>query len=154
MKALVAYYSRTGNTKKVAEAIAKAVTADTEEIISIKKRKGLFNYLLSGREAMRKISAKIEPVKKNPEDYDIVIIGTPIWGFAVSSPIRAYAEYCKGKVKKTAFFSTAGGSSAKNTFNDLSSIIGIKPCGTIELKTSEVKTSSYFQKLKTFIEKF
>jgi flavodoxin len=41
MKSLVVYYSRSGNTRFVAEQISEEIGADIEEIIDIKKRKGL-----------------------------------------------------------------------------------------------------------------
>jgi flavodoxin len=41
-KILVVYYSRTGVTKKLAENIAKELHADGEELVDIKKRKGLW----------------------------------------------------------------------------------------------------------------
>ena len=38
MNTLVVYYSRTGNTKAIGEAIAEALNADIDEIIDLKKR--------------------------------------------------------------------------------------------------------------------
>ena len=45
MKVLVVYYSRTGNTKFVAEAIAQSLEADIEEIKDGKNRMGVFGFL-------------------------------------------------------------------------------------------------------------
>ena len=50
-KTLVAYYSRTGTTKKVGEAIAKALKADIDEIIDLKKRSGAIGWVVSGKDA-------------------------------------------------------------------------------------------------------
>ena len=52
MKVLVAFYSRTGSTKLVAEAIAQALNADVEEIKDKKDRNGIFGFLKSGYEAV------------------------------------------------------------------------------------------------------
>jgi len=54
MKALVVYYSRTGNTKFVAEKIAQELGADIEEVIDKKNRFGLINYLRAGGDALRR----------------------------------------------------------------------------------------------------
>ena len=53
MKALVVYYSRTGNTKHVAEMIAGALKADLEELVDKRGREGFLGYLRSGRDAIR-----------------------------------------------------------------------------------------------------
>jgi len=48
MKTLVAYYSRTGNTKKVAVEIAKNLKADIDEIIDKKDRSGMIGWIIGG----------------------------------------------------------------------------------------------------------
>jgi hypothetical protein len=51
-KIAVVYYSRGGQTKKVAQAAAAALDADIEEIIDTKKRIGLFPYFAAGFAAL------------------------------------------------------------------------------------------------------
>jgi flavodoxin len=48
MRTLVAYYSRTGNTKFVAEKIAKCLNAETCEVIDKKNRKGKLAFVICG----------------------------------------------------------------------------------------------------------
>jgi flavodoxin len=79
-KILVVYYSRTGNTKKIAGELAKKFSADLEAIDDSQDRSGVFNYLKSGYEAARKKECVISALKHNPSDYDIVIIGTHRYG--------------------------------------------------------------------------
>lgn len=55
---LVVYYSRTGATRKVAEYITKQLGADMEEIIDMKKRSGIWGFLIGGRDALRKKKRK------------------------------------------------------------------------------------------------
>ncbi len=47
-KILVAYYSKTGNTKRAAEDIAKSLGADLEEIKDKRNRKGFGRGLRAG----------------------------------------------------------------------------------------------------------
>ncbi|MFH1248895.1 MAG: NAD(P)H-dependent oxidoreductase [archaeon] len=86
MKTLVVYYSRTGTTKKVASEIASILKCGIEEIIDLKNRSGPIGWINAGRDGMKKILSDISRIKKNPADYDLVIIGTPIWGGNVSPP--------------------------------------------------------------------
>lgn len=61
MKALVVYYSRTGNTEKVGKALAKGLGADTEEIIDKKNRKTpLIGFIRSGYHALKEKERRIE----------------------------------------------------------------------------------------------
>ena len=76
MKTLVVFYSRTGNNKKIAEELAKATKADIDEIVDKKNRKGRLNWLRAGRDSMNKKTTEIES-KKNPNDYDLIVLCTP-----------------------------------------------------------------------------
>ena len=78
MKVLVVYYSRTGTTKLIGDKISEELKADVEEIISVKNRKGIFGYLLCGKEGMKKIAAEIKETKKDPALYDLVVIGIKV----------------------------------------------------------------------------
>src|SRR4030042_2007717 len=127
MKALVVYYSRTGNTKKAGEDIAKELKADSEEIIDRKNRKGPLNYLSAGREAMKKKLTEIAPLQKDPAKYDMVIIGTPNWGSNISCAARTYISQNRDKLKSVAFFCTAGGGSNGHIFSDLKELCGKSP---------------------------
>lgn len=51
MKILITYYSRTGNTKNIAEKIKKTLNCDIEEIKEKVNRLGIWGYIQSGRES-------------------------------------------------------------------------------------------------------
>ena len=74
MKKLVAYYSRTGNTKFVAEKIADQLDAETCEVIDKKNRNGKLVFLTGGYAALREKLTKIE-VNKIIDDYDFIVVG-------------------------------------------------------------------------------
>ncbi len=106
MKILVAYYSRTGTTRKVAEAIAGILKCDIEEVIDKKSRSGALGWLKSGRDAGSKKLTTIEETKNDPGLYDVVAIGTPVWNGTMSTPIRTYIVQHRESFKKVAFFCT------------------------------------------------
>ncbi|MBD3314109.1 hypothetical protein GF345_06720 [Candidatus Woesearchaeota archaeon] len=152
MKSLVVFYSRTGTTRKVAEDIAEALNADTEEIIPERDRKGVMGYLVSGKEATQKKAAEIKKTEKDPSKYGLVVIGTPIWGWNLSSPVRAYIQQNKSKINKAAFFCTMGGSGDRTAFEDMRKEVK-KPVATMSLKTKEVADDSYKDDVKEFVRK-
>ena len=121
MNALVIYFSATGNTREVALMIAEQAGAD---IYEIKLQKPLpeseFGVYVKGISMMLK--------KKNPalkEDfpplsaYDIVFIGTPVWGSKMAPPLKAFLEACPLGKQKTALFVCYKASGYEGCFKDM-----------------------------------
>ena len=63
MKTLVAYYSRSGNTRFVAQKIAEGLDADLCEIVDKKNRNGKWVFLTGGYSAFREKLTEIEVTK-------------------------------------------------------------------------------------------
>jgi flavodoxin len=151
MKTLVIYYSRTGITKQIGDIIAKKLGADVEEIKDTVDRSGAKGYLLSGRDAMKKKLTRLEPLAKNPSDYDLAIIGTPVWCWNMSVPVRTYVSENKDKFSKVAYFCTMGGAGDQKTFSGTEEIIGKKPISTLTLTTKEVVKNEFSKKIEKFL---
>ncbi len=152
MKSLVVYYSRTGTTKTVGKAIAKELKADSDEIIDLKKRLGPINWLIAGWDATRRRLTKIKTQKK-PESYDMIIIGTPIWGKNMTPAVRTYLTNNDLNRKKVGFFCTSGGDNVEKAFTEMkelapkSAIVGKRG-----IRMREVKSDSYEEKVKSFVK--
>ncbi|MBT0158426.1 flavodoxin [Candidatus Bathyarchaeota archaeon A05DMB-2] len=123
MKSLVVYYSRSGNTRFVAEQIAKEIGGDIEEIIDKKKRKGLLGFVLSGYDATRGRGTKIEPMKRSPKDYDLVVVGTPMWNKRITPAVRTYLKGNDFSGKRVALFCTSLGSESERVFKTLKELM-------------------------------
>jgi len=149
MKPLVVYYSRTGTTRKVAEAIADLLRCGYEQVIDARNRAGLLGYLLSGRDAMRRRLTAIKEVAKNPSLYDVVVIGTPVWVYTASTPIRTYLAQRRRLFKGVAFFCTYGGDCG-HVISDMEELCRRKPRALLELQTKEVRKGEYAQKVQDF----
>lgn len=109
MKSLVVYYTRTGNARFVAETIAAEIGADVEEVIDLKKRTGVLGYLSGGSDARRGKETEIASTKKSPAEYDLVIVGTPVWAGRPAPAILTYFKKHDFADKKVAVFFTQGG---------------------------------------------
>ncbi len=109
MKSLVVYYTRSGNTRFVAETIAAEIGSDVEEVVDLKKRSGVFGYLSGGSDARRGKETEIAPTKKSPSEYDLVIVGSPIWAGRHVPAITTYLKMNDVSGKKVAVFFTQGG---------------------------------------------
>lgn len=153
MKILIVFYSKTGTTKKLAEKLASILGADTESLIDNKKRTGLIGWLTGGRDGMRKISTTIKPVSKNAADYDMVLIGGPLWGFkSVAPATRTYLLQNRDIIKKAGFFMTCGGTSSTDAFDDLKSVYGKPIVGTLDILQRNIDSIDTEQQMKSFAE--
>jgi flavodoxin len=130
-KILVVYYSLTGNTKFVAEHISNELNADIEELKPIKDLNpdSGTKYFWGGMKAKMKSKPKLEELKYSPLEYDLIIIGTPVWAWTLSPPIRSYCSEFNLEDKKVALFTSSSGNGIKamKRFKDVmekSSIIG------------------------------
>lgn len=150
MKILIAFYSRTGTTKKVAEALAQMLGAEVEEIKDTVDRTGAKGYLLSGKEATLKQLTTLEATLHNPADFDLVIVGTPIWGWNLSSPVRTYLEEHKHDFKKIAFFCTMGGSGVERATKETEKTTGLEISTSLGLTTLEVVKNKFMEKLEKY----
>ncbi len=108
MKTLVVYYSRTGNTKFVAEEITAELGADIEEIIDLKNREGKLGWLSASRDGTGNRQTKIQETTRDPQNYDLIVIGTPVWAWSPSAAIRTYVAKHDLSEKKVALFLTVG----------------------------------------------
>jgi flavodoxin len=104
MKTLVVYYTRTGNSKFAAETIAAELGADVEEVIDLKNRQGRLAYMSCGRDATRGKETEIASTKRNPADYDLIVIAQPVWAWSPTPAIRTYVNKNDLSGKKVALF--------------------------------------------------
>lgn len=104
MRTLVVYYTRTGNSKLAAEIIAAELGADVEEVVDLKKRQGRLAYMWCGRDAMSGKETEIAQTKRDPADYDLIVIAQPVWAWSPTPAIRTYVNKNDLSGKKVALF--------------------------------------------------
>lgn len=152
MHILVVWYSRTGTTQTIGQAIAGKLGADSEAIQDTVDRGGAMGYVRSGRDAMQRTLTQLQPVRHDPAHYDLVVIGTPIWGWNMSVPIRTYlTDHQHAFSKQVAFFCTMGGSGDEKAFTEMATIINNQPIATLAIKTVDVAKEQFTGALEGFI---
>jgi flavodoxin len=106
MKTLVVYYSYEGSCALIAEHIKRAVQADMLELKpeDEKRRTGLTKYFWGGRQVMTHAHPKLKPYDFNPEPYDLIIIGSPVWAGSPAPALNTFLEEAKITGKKLALF--------------------------------------------------
>jgi flavodoxin len=150
-KILVVYYSRTGHMRDVSEAIAARCGADIEVIDDSRNRAGFWAYLRSAREAIKQISIEIRPPVHRPGDYDLVVLGSPVWAGHMCSPMRAYLGAESSQLKCIAICCTEGGSGGDKVIDEIARLCGQAPVAVMRVQDRELGSAGFERKLEQFM---
>ncbi len=150
-KILVAYYSRTGHTRKLAEALTQALSADIDPILeTVFRRGGFLGNLVTTWEALGKRESAIRPSILDPGAYDLVAIGTQVWAGNLPPPVRAYVSRHRGRINRFALFCTLGGMGSERVFAEIARLIGRQPVARLEVRQSQLPTGAFRPALAAF----
>lgn len=124
-KGLVAYFSASGNTKKIAEMVAEEGGFDLHEIAPEKEyTKADLNWMdKKSRSSVEMNDKTFRPaIQKSDLDisgYDKILIGFPIWWYVAPTIINTFLEAYDFAGKQVILFATSGGSGFGNTVKEL-----------------------------------
>ena len=141
MNVLVVYYSLTGHTAQLAEAVASLLNADTEVLEDQRAWNGFLGYLKLAHDVLRKVEPRLAPVVHDPADYDLVVLAGPVWVSRMCSPTVAYALQHKEHFTRTALLCTSRSGEPGYPDRCMSSLIeatGIKPVAALGLSHKDI----------------
>ena len=155
-KVLVAYFSASGVTAKVAGNLAKAVGADLYEIVpEIPYTKADLNWMskksrssveMADRSSRPAIAARVDDM----EQYDTVFVGFPIWWYREPSIIDTFMESYDFSGKTVIPFATSGSSGLGDSYKNLQALAP----GAIVKDGRRFKSSASEASLKEWAEQF
>ena len=122
---LVAYFSASGVTAKVAGKLASALEADTYEINpEVKYTKADLNWMnKKSRSSVEMNDKSFRPAiitgDVDVSGYDTIYLGFPIWWYVAPTIINTFLEAYDFSGKKIILFATAGSSGFGNTAAEL-----------------------------------
>ena len=92
MKKLVVFYSYTGHTKMIAENIQQKLNCDILEIKPVKPYSTDYQTVVDEEQNNSSVgkTPDIQKIDKNLNDYDEIIIGTPVWWYTIAPVIRTF----------------------------------------------------------------
>ena len=127
-KVLVAYFSASGVTAKVASNLAKAVGADLFEIVpEVPYTKADLNWMskksrssveMADRSSRPAIAARVDDMKQ----YDTVFVGFPVWWYREPSIIDTFMESYDFSGKTVIPFATSGSSGLGDSYKNLQAL--------------------------------
>ena len=155
-KKLVAYFSASGVTAKVAKTLASAIDADLHEILPVQKytsadlnwtnKKSRSSVEMNDKSFRPAIANQVE----NMEQYDVIYVGFPIWWYVAPTIINTFLESYNLEGKVIVPFATSGGSGMVGTNADLKD-----SCKGAELKEGRrFSSNARAEELKAWAEKF
>ena len=155
MKILIVYYSYGNNTRNIANIINKEIDADILEINPLKPFTTNYQELVDEYE--RKMDDKeiieLNDININLEDYDRVILGTPVWWYHITPVLRSFlVKYDISKKKVYAFITNGGwlGESINDIkeYTNLSQYVNLEFDEDIIRKSSEERLNKFINDLK------
>ena len=111
-KMLVAYYSwSNGNTEKIAEQLADACAADLARIETVEPYPEDYDQTVQqGQDEVNSgFEPEVEPLAYDPQDYDVIAVGTPTWWYTMAPAVKSFLAEHDWTGKTVVLFMTNGG---------------------------------------------
>lgn len=123
MKKLIVYYSYRGNTKHIADIIAKETGADMLRIDTAVPYEGSYDEVVKQgqNEVDTGYCPKLKPLSADISHYDTIILGTPVWWYTFAPAMHTYLKSQNWNGKTIYPFATNGGWIG-HTFKDIKNI--------------------------------
>jgi flavodoxin len=136
---LLVYHSRSGHTRRVAQALAGRLDADIEEIRTRRPHAGACGALRCALESALGRTPAIRHTAHDPSRYRLLLIGTPVWAWSLPGPVRAWVQGHPAAGVRLAFFCTQGGSGAERVFAQLQAATGRAPEATLAVTEAQLE---------------
>jgi len=157
-KTLVVYYSLTGKTDVVAQALAKELDADVRRVEDVEKPSVTWWFIITGAiSAIRGAESEIKPIDTGFRGYDRVFVGSPIWGGSPSTPINAFIAKADFSGMEVIPFMTMGGDDASGALKKMSQRIekkGGKIVGAFALSSKNATNEALAAKTREMAQRF
>jgi menaquinone-dependent protoporphyrinogen IX oxidase len=138
MKALVVYFSRTGHTRQLAQRLARRLRATLMPITERQSRAGPAGYVRSLVEVLSAADVAINPPPEELRGFDLVLIGGPVWASRPASPVASFVRRYRRRLRRVAFFCTAGGSGEERALAALERLLGHPAEATLAVSADEL----------------
>ena len=142
-KRLVVYFSRLGAVRQAALEEADRTGAEVYEIKPTERVSGTLGFWWCGRFGMHRWDMPIAPITVDLEKYSRVCICSPIWVFALASPVRCFCRMASGKIGSVDYILVHHtGGAYMNAAAEMDALLGVKHTGlqSVQCRTGKYKT--------------
>ena len=152
MRAIIIYYSYSGNTKKIADILAEYLRPRYEiKILRIDALDESSSFFLQAVRAFFHKKARISSSELELSGYDLICLGTPVWAFAPAPAMNTYLDKCSGLLgRPVVLFTTYGsGTGVNRCFNYMQEILikkGAKEINRFSIQQFKVSDKEFIKK--------
>jgi flavodoxin len=158
MRSLVVYYSLTGKTRLVAQAIAEALNTTLLEITETKTRKlGPFIYLVGGFGAITNRGSKTNPVDVDLKQYERIFVGSPIWASRPVPAVNSFIYQTNFEGRSVIPFFSMGGTTPEKALANITAKIEKrqgKVTGSFAITSYRVSDEEIISRTKEAMKKY
>jgi len=155
-KMLITYYSRTGNTREIANQIHERVGGEIIELQTVEPYPE--DYEAVKKQAMQELNSGFKPALKTKVEkigsYDVIFVGTPIWWGTIAAPVKSFLSEYDLSGKTIVPFITHQGSGLGRSVADISKLCpkstlldGVAIWGR-DAKTAQNTVSGWLRRIK------
>ncbi|MDR1923568.1 MAG: hypothetical protein LBQ66_04255 [Planctomycetaceae bacterium] len=155
-KILVAYFSRSGNTKFVADEIQKRINADVFRIETKTEYPTDYNKTVEIAEKEQKDNARPELKAKveNFESYDVIFLGFPNWWGTLPMSLFTFLESHDFSGKTIIPFCTHNGTAFGRSLDDMKKLCPkANIVGGFEVRAQDIKTDATKKNVANWLDK-
>jgi len=154
---LVAYFSYTGNTKRIAQALSvrlrTSCNVETVEIIPTRKRSYLHWLAYS---FVPDSEVEIENHEMDLSPYDIVVLGFPKWTFSCP-PLNSFVRKLRNVARpKFCLFMTSGGFDERRFLRAIAQKLTKMGCNVVEcmmVRRKQIQSEMYSASVDSFAKR-
>jgi flavodoxin len=150
---LIVYYSLSGNTERVARDLAAHLDADLQRVHERTDRQGFWGHLRASYDSLLERPAVLIHAARQAADYELTIVGTPIWTGKITPAARTYLESIRGRARSIAFFTTSGNTGVDKVVPAMQRLVDLESIASIGFSASELRDAAcYEMKLTAFLD--
>lgn len=157
MKSLVVYYSLTGKTKLVAQAIVEELDAAVVEIREERPIPMPFVYLSGGFAAFTNRGRKINFIDVDLMQYEKVFVGSPIWASRPTPAVNSFIYQTDFQGRDIIPFFTMGGDNAAKALANITAKINKrrgKVTGSLAITSYGVSDEAIMSRAKEAMKEY
>lgn len=128
----VVYFTKTGNTKSLAEAVRHMTGAALFRVETVEPYPESYGSAteIVKDELQRGVIRPIRPLAFNPDDYDVVVLATPTWWHHAAMPLQTWIRSVDLSAKKILTANTHGGGGLMHNREDFEALLAGRRLGT------------------------